>query len=382
MMRHLLAAIILVVFILSHSAPALANFEAGADAYARGDYATALQEWQPLAEAGNLAAQFNLGLMHYNGEGESQNYGEAAKWFELAAEQGDAAAQINLGIMAFNGQGMEQDFAQAHFWFALAARLFPLGPERDQASQNLAIAGGHLDAELIAANERKAEEWRLRLAASQLPAPGTQQQPEAPPITEPQQVARTSALIKTDAKTAGEIEAVLGAAGAPEPPASPALIADAQVAAATSPAHQDQPTEVLRTAEEIAAEIAAAFAAEEPTNTGIATGAHVVKATPPVAQVPPPKATQKIAAVAANNGFAIQLGSLRSRDAAKTEIARLKTLYKDLLQKLELTVQRAEIAERGTFYRIHTARFPSKGAANEICGQLKTLNQACLVVRR
>ena len=90
-MRHLLAAIILVVFILSHSAPALANFEAGADAYARGDYATALQEWQPLAEAGNLAAQFNLGLMHYNGEGGSQNYGEAAKWFELAAEQGDAA---------------------------------------------------------------------------------------------------------------------------------------------------------------------------------------------------------------------------------------------------------------------------------------------------
>lgn len=377
-MRHLLAAIVLVVLILSHSGPALADFEAGADAYARGDYATALQEWQPLAEAGNLAAQFNLGLMHYNGEGGLKNYGEAAKWFELAAEQGDAAAQINLGVMAYN----EKDYAQAHFWFALAARLFPLGPERDQALHNLTMAGSHLGAELIAASERKAEEWQPRLAASQSPAPGTQQQPEAPPLTEPQQVARTSALIKTDAEPVGEIEGGLGAAGVPEPPASPAPITDTLVAAATPPARQDQPTEVLRTAEEIAAEIAAALAAEEPVNTGIAAGAHVVKETPPTAQVPPPKVAQEIAAVAPNEGFAIQLGSLRSRDGARTEIARLKTLYKDLLQKLELTVQRTEIEERGTFYRIYTARFPSKGTANEICGQLKTLNQDCLVVRR
>jgi len=49
---------------------------------------------------------------------------------------------------------------------------------------------------------------------------------------------------------------------------------------------------------------------------------------------------------------------------------------------LELTVQRADIEERGTFYRIYTTRFPSKGTANKICSQLKTLNQDCLVVQR
>jgi len=35
--------------------------------------------------------------MYRRGQGVSQNYKTAAKWFRLAAEQGDAAAQFNLG---------------------------------------------------------------------------------------------------------------------------------------------------------------------------------------------------------------------------------------------------------------------------------------------
>ena len=39
----------------------------GLAAYKQGDYATALREWQPLAEQGVAKAQYNLGGMYYKG---------------------------------------------------------------------------------------------------------------------------------------------------------------------------------------------------------------------------------------------------------------------------------------------------------------------------
>ena len=41
-----------------------ADFVKGLAAYESGDYATALLEWTPLAEQGNVSAQYNLGLMY------------------------------------------------------------------------------------------------------------------------------------------------------------------------------------------------------------------------------------------------------------------------------------------------------------------------------
>ena len=49
------------------AAPAWAGLAEGIAAYERGDYETALQEFQPLAEQGNADAQFNLGLMYDDG---------------------------------------------------------------------------------------------------------------------------------------------------------------------------------------------------------------------------------------------------------------------------------------------------------------------------
>ena len=42
--------------------PAWADYQAGVAAYSRGAYATALQEFKPLAEQGHARAQFNLGV--------------------------------------------------------------------------------------------------------------------------------------------------------------------------------------------------------------------------------------------------------------------------------------------------------------------------------
>ena len=43
-------------------------------------------------------------------------------WFLKAAEQGQAKAQFNLGVLYFNGQGVKQDFVNAKKWFEKAAK--------------------------------------------------------------------------------------------------------------------------------------------------------------------------------------------------------------------------------------------------------------------
>ncbi|MCY4514024.1 MAG: hypothetical protein OXC69_02620 [Candidatus Tectomicrobia bacterium] len=58
-----------------------ADFEAGVEAYKRGDYATALREFRPLAEQGHVAAQAQMGLMYFWGFGVSQDDVEAYAWF-------------------------------------------------------------------------------------------------------------------------------------------------------------------------------------------------------------------------------------------------------------------------------------------------------------
>jgi TPR repeat protein len=90
-------------------------------AYQAGDYATALQEWKPLAEAGDAVAQFSLGYIYQNGDGVLQGYAEAVRWYRLAADQGNAFAQTNLGLMYENGYGVLQDSVTAHMWYNIGA---------------------------------------------------------------------------------------------------------------------------------------------------------------------------------------------------------------------------------------------------------------------
>src|SRR6476619_2669326 len=100
-------AIAAIVLVLAFAAPAAAGtFEDAVDAHARGDYAKALRLIRPLANDGNAAAQFNLGVMYLTGHGVQQDYSAAALWFRKAAEQGYAFAQSNLGALYRDGRGV------------------------------------------------------------------------------------------------------------------------------------------------------------------------------------------------------------------------------------------------------------------------------------
>ncbi len=92
------------------------DHQKGVAAYKRGDYATALKEWRPLAERGHANAQDNLGLMYTKGLGVPQDYAAAVKWYRKAAEQGHAGAQMRLGVMYIEGIGVPKDDILAYMW--------------------------------------------------------------------------------------------------------------------------------------------------------------------------------------------------------------------------------------------------------------------------
>jgi hypothetical protein len=94
-------------------------FEDGIAAFEQQDYAAALTLWLPLAERGDRAAQFNLGVLYEKGLGVPQDAKQAAKWYLLAAQQGDTQAQYNMGVLHQTGTGLAQDLDEARKWYRL-----------------------------------------------------------------------------------------------------------------------------------------------------------------------------------------------------------------------------------------------------------------------
>ena len=178
-------------------------FEDATAAFKRGDYAKAVELIRPLAEKGDVRAQFNLGTIYYNGQTGREDLPEAAKWFRMAAdqgdkeaqrylgfmfangkgvprddreavkwygraaEQGDADAQVNLGVMYSTSRGTSQNYVQAHKWFTLAASSYP-APERqkrDQAVKNTERLAAKMSQQQIEEARKLAREWQPRTEA-------------------------------------------------------------------------------------------------------------------------------------------------------------------------------------------------------------------------
>ena len=89
--------------------------------YNHGDFETALRVYRPLAEKGQVLAQYILGLMYANGHGVPESYPEGLKWLTKAAEQGEAKAQFSVGVIYFKGLGMAKNYAEAFKWYKRAA---------------------------------------------------------------------------------------------------------------------------------------------------------------------------------------------------------------------------------------------------------------------
>ena len=106
------------------------------------------------AEQGHALAQFNLAILHVKGRGVARDAGLAAQWLAKAAAKGVAAAQNNLGYLYATGEGVPADLVEAHKWFSLAASA---GHPRARANRE-AVAAQLSEAEISAARKR-ARDW-------------------------------------------------------------------------------------------------------------------------------------------------------------------------------------------------------------------------------
>jgi uncharacterized protein len=159
-MKRLLGIWVMVVVLTMGSATVvLADFEAGLTAAKKGDFATALREWKPLAEQGNVSAQTNLGRMYQRGDGVALNYEEAAKWYRKAADQGRASAQNSLGRLYNYGKGVVQDYKEAAKWYFKAA-------EQGNSSAQNSLGGLYKYGMGVAQDYKEAVKW-YRKAAKQ-----------------------------------------------------------------------------------------------------------------------------------------------------------------------------------------------------------------------
>ena len=69
----------------------------------------------------NIALQYDMGLMYFEGNGLAQDYGKAFQWFTRAAEQNHPEAQDYVGLCCEFGYGTAQDERQAVEWYERSA---------------------------------------------------------------------------------------------------------------------------------------------------------------------------------------------------------------------------------------------------------------------
>jgi hypothetical protein len=77
----------------------------------------------------------------------------------------------------------------------------------------------------------------------------------------------------------------------------------------------------------------------------------------------------------------VQLGSLRSAEAAKEEWARLKREQPELLGKLSAIAVKADLGDKGVYYRVQAGPLPDGAAAERLCSELRQRKLGCSLVR-
>lgn len=91
--------IAVMMLVLSFAAPAVADNKKGEEAYKNGNYEVAFQEFTKAADAGDINAQYNLGVMYEHGHGVEQDEVKAAEWYLLAADNGHPEASLALSLL-------------------------------------------------------------------------------------------------------------------------------------------------------------------------------------------------------------------------------------------------------------------------------------------
>jgi cell division septation protein DedD len=102
--------------------------------------------------------------------------------------------------------------------------------------------------------------------------------------------------------------------------------------------------------------------------------AHPVPLNKPVANE-----TGSAAPVVSGGGYAVQLSSHGSEAEAQSSFRALQGKYPNLLGGREPIVRRADLGEKGIYYRAMVGPFASREQATDLCSNLKAAGGSCIV---
>ena len=148
---------------------------------------------------GVAQADYAQAMQHY----EQQEYHRAVQEFREAARNGDTDAQYMLGRLNEAGNGTTQDFVQAHKWYNLAAA----NGHRHAAEARDALAERMTSAQ-VAEAQQAARDWQPQETASSPEAP--QSQPDVDTLSYRERVAEIQHELNRLGYDAGPTDGLMG----------------------------------------------------------------------------------------------------------------------------------------------------------------------------
>lgn len=395
--------------LLAMAAPALADVKRGVDAWAEGDYATAVREWRDPAARGDPDAQFNMAQAYRLGRGveanqnqaevlyakaaaqghikAADNYGlllfqdgrreEAMPYVTAAAQRGDPRAQYLLGIAHFNGDLVEKDWVRAYALLTLAngAQLPQAAPALQQMDSYIPL-GQREQAQVLARQLKQDSDARRmsQLAAVDL-AVGREAGDAAPVAPRTAVVAASRPALP--AREAARIpQPIPSVPVAPSIAAAQAAIAEAErVTGTESPASAGadfaQPATQPRVAGAASASASAATAPAAARPSAAPAPAPAVASAVAPAQVSPVAVP---APTGANGAWKVQLGAFGVK-------ANADRLWTRLASNAAIAGREKVLVPAGSVTKLMAGGFASRDAAQSACNSLKRSGHDCLVTR-
>ena len=413
-------AIGLVLALLTALPATAQDYKKGRAAAKRGDYATALKVFKPLAEKGNALAQHALGNLYTNGRGVPRNdaeavkwwrkaakaghnnaryllgamytkgrsvprdEAEAAKWFRQAADGGHARAQYELGIMYAKGWGVPQDQTLAHMWFSLSATK---DNKHGSVDRRIRIARSMSPTQIAKAKEmqtawvdnqnkirlaralaRKNEQERLaRVRLANLKKEKLAKERLAKAKLEKAKLAKAK-LAK--AKLEKEKLAKAKKAKLAKEKLARAKLAKAKLAKAKKAKAKKA---------KLAKEKKDKLAKEKKSPDSIKKAPRG----PLPAKSPGSEKTSAVTLPAppAQADLLVQLGALKSKASAQKEAVRLTRAHKAVLEDLQVALVPADLGKRGIYYRLVAGPLSDRATAASLCHKLSARKQDCIVIK-
>jgi cell division septation protein DedD len=102
----------------------------------------------------------------------------------------------------------------------------------------------------------------------------------------------------------------------------------------------------------------------------------------PAAAEPPPRfaAVNPVSAPAATSGgYVVQVSSQKTEADAQASYRSLQSKFPNVLGSRAPLIKRADLGEKGVFYRAMVGPFGSRDEAVQFCGNLKTAGGQCVV---